>query len=267
MFSTKEFIAASRAFVCVRLETFESKEHQDMVRELLNGRFVNTAFCILAPDGKKRLSRAGRSPAMGFGIRQSEDPDPEEVKKVNARVIEAMNGVAKKYPAQGNAADAVMVDFHSFEQALNVSSGDQRLLVFAVTAEEQNGELKKNMQKVANRPDVMGRYHFDFSASTDTKWSEVMEGSKSKAGIFIIQSDEFGQKGKVLAELPLSSSPEAIRRELDQANKKYAAFETRKHYGKHVEKGRRTGVKYEDAMPWGEDRDADGKIDKRRGRR
>lgn len=237
-----------------------------MVREMLNGKFVNTAFCILAPDGKKRLTRAGRSPAMGFGIRQSPDPDPEEVKKVNARVLEAMNGIAKKYPSKGSVADTVMVDFHSFEQALNVSSGDQRLLVFTVAAEKQREALKKNLQKVANHPDVIGRYHFDFAATVDAKWSDVIEGDKAKTGIFIIQSDEFGQAGKVLTELPLGSSDEKIRAALAKANQHYAATETRKHYGKHVEKGRRTGVKYEDAMPWGEDRDADGKIDERRER-
>ena len=238
-----------------------------MVRELLNGKFVNTAFCVLAPDGKKRLSRAGRSPAMGFGIRERHDAGSDEEEKVNASVIAAMNDIAKQYPAKGKSEDAVMEDFHSFEQALNVSSGDQRLLVFTVADEKQTESLKKRMKKVANYQDVLGRYHFDFATPTDVKWSEAIEGNKEGTGFFIIQPDEFGQKGKVLAELPLSSSPETIRGELDQANKKYAASETRKHYGKHVEKGRRTGVKYEDAMPWGEDRDADGKIDKRRGRR
>lgn len=238
-----------------------------MVRKLMGGKFVNTAFCIFAPDGKKKLTRVGRSPAMGFGVRQSADPDPEEVKKVNARVIDAMYGIAKKYPPQANLAEAVVVDFHSFEQALNVSSGDQRLLVFAVATEQQHATLKRKMQKVANHPDVIGRYHFDFSSSTDVRWSEVVDGDQAKSGIFIIQSDEFGQKGKVLAELSLNSAADSIRAVLAVENKKYAASETRKHYGKHVAKGRRTGVKYEDAMPWGEDRDGDGKIDPRRQRR
>jgi len=265
LFSTKEFIAASRAYVCVRLETFESKEHQDMVRDLMEGRFVNTAFCILAPDGKKRLSRSGRSPAMGFGIKQGNGA--EEVEKVNARVIETMAGIAKEYPAKGAEAAAEVVDFHSFEQALNVSSGDQRLLVFSVAPDAQQAEVKKTMQKVANHSEVIGRYHFDFSSASDAKWSEVVEGDKQKSGIFIIESGEFGQTGKSVGELPLGSSPEQIRTALAKANKDYAATQTRKNYAEHVKKGRQTGVKYEDAMPWGEDRDADGKIDQSRGKR
>ena len=238
-----------------------------MVRDLLKGKFVNTAFCILGPDGKKRLSRAGRSPAMGFGIRQSDEPDAVEVKKVNARVIEAMKGIAKKYPVKGSALDTELVDFHSFEQALNVSSGDQRLLVFSVAPEAQQATVKKSMQKVANHAEVIGRYHFDFSVVADAKWAEVIEGDKQKTGIFIIQPGEFGQTGKAVAELPLGASAEKIRAALTKANQQYAATETRKHYGEHVKKGRHTGVKYEDAMPWGEDRDGDGKIDERRGGR
>ena len=237
-----------------------------MVRGLLDGKFVNTAFCVLAPDGEKQLSRAGRSPAMGLGIRQGPDPDPAEIEKVNAAVIEEMRGIAKMYPAKGKAADAELVDFHSFEQALNVSSGDQRLLVFSVASEKQQKMVKKKLQKVANHPDVIGRYHFDFSAATDAKWSDAIDGDQAKTGIFIIQPGEFGQTGKTLAELPLGSDDEQIRTALTKANQHYASSETRKHYGEHVEKGRREGVTYKDAMPWGEDRDADGKIDERRGR-
>ena len=128
MFATKEFIEASRDFVCVRLESFESKEHQEMVRKLLNGRFVNTAFCVFAPDGKTRLSRAGRNPLVGLGIhRRPEVSTDEQVKIDNAKAIRAMRVIAKKYSAKADLAEALVGDFHSFKQSLNVSSGDQRL--------------------------------------------------------------------------------------------------------------------------------------------
>jgi hypothetical protein len=44
LFSQKEFIEASRSFVCVRLESYENEEHQKMVRSFLDGRFENTAL-------------------------------------------------------------------------------------------------------------------------------------------------------------------------------------------------------------------------------
>ncbi|BDS07463.1 hypothetical protein NT6N_25030 [Oceaniferula spumae] len=267
MFSTKEFIDASRAFVCVRLESFESKENQDMVRKFLNGRFENTAFCILAPDGKTRLSGTGRSPQMGFGIRGRPEAGGPEAKAQNALVIESMEKIAKKYPTKADSASAVVEDFNSFKQSLNVSSGDQRLLVFVVAPEKQRNSLKKDLQVVANHQDVLGRFHFDFADNTDAKWSDVIDGDQSKTGIFVIHPGEFGQKGKVMAELPLTSEAKTIRETLAKANKAYAASETRKVYSEHVQKGRKEGVKYEDNMPWGEDRDADGKIDERPARR
>lgn len=232
-----------------------------MVREFLNGRFENTAFCILAPDGKKRLSGTGRSPRQGFGIGRS-SPDGQ-----NAEVIEKIEEVTAKYPAKGRVADAVVQDFHSFKQALNIASGDQRLLVFAVAPKKERAGLKKSLQAVANHPDVIGRYHFDFADTIDAKWSDVIEGDQHKTGIFIIRSGQFGQDGKVVAELPLDTKPEKLIATLEQANQKFSQSEQRKVYSEHIREGRAEGVHYEDNIPWGEDRDADGKIDERRHRR
>lgn len=232
-----------------------------MVREFLNGRFENTAFCILAPDGKTRLSRPGRSPQMGFGLGRGGDPEDNDAS------IQKMEAIAKKYPVKASVTSAVVPDFHSFKQALNITSGDQRLLVFAVAAKKHRGAVRKTIQQVANHPDAEGRYHYDFADTPDAEWSKKVEGDRNKTGIFIIRADEFGQEGMAIAELPLASNPAEILSVLGKANKDFATTEKRKVYSDHVSKGRRTGVKYEDNMPWGEDRDADGKIDERRKRR
>lgn len=168
-----------------------------MEGEFLNGRFENTAFCILAPDGKKRLSGTGRSPRQAFRVGRS-SPDGQ-----NAAVIEKIEEVTAKYPAKGRKADAVVQNFHSFKQALNIASGDQRLLVFVVAAKKERSGLKKSLQAVANHSDVIGRYHFDFADALDAKWSDVTEGNQHKTGIFIIRAGQFGQDGKVVAELSI----------------------------------------------------------------
>lgn len=250
----------------MRLESFESKEHQDRIREFLNGRFENTAFCILSPDGEKRLSGTGRSPQMGFGIRGRPVVGGPDEKEYNQKAIGEMEKIAARYPAKAGVAAAVVQDFHTFKQALNVASGDQRLLVFTVAAKKDRAGLKKSMRQVANHPGALGRFHYDFADTVDAQWSKVVRGDRNKTGIFIIRSGEFGQDGQVMAELPLTSSAGVILSELAEANKDFAATEKRKVYSEHVEKGRREGVKYQDNMPWGEDRDADGKIDARRGR-
>src|SRR5258708_38009543 len=67
--SQPEVIAASRQFVCVRLATYEdpleAKFTQALVRTR-SGEVENTAFCLLAPDGKKKLSRSARGTEQGY---------------------------------------------------------------------------------------------------------------------------------------------------------------------------------------------------------
>src|SRR4051812_2919162 len=61
--SQSAVIAASRAFVCVRLATYEDPLESKFVKALVrtgSGEVENTAFCLLAPDGKKKLSRSAR---------------------------------------------------------------------------------------------------------------------------------------------------------------------------------------------------------------
>ena len=87
-----------------------------MVRELLQGRFENTAFCVFAPDGKTRLSGTGRSPLNGLGVNRRPSVKSEKEAKVdNAKAIRAMNAIVKKYPAKADLSDALVSDFHSFK--------------------------------------------------------------------------------------------------------------------------------------------------------
>ena len=239
-----------------------------MVRKLLKGRFENTAFCVFAPDGKTRLSGTGRSPLNGLGVNRRPSVKSEKEAKVdNAKAIRAMNAIVKKYPAKADLSDALVSDFHSFKQSLNVSSGDQRLLVYTVGAKNELKSLKNILQKVANDEKIIGRFHYDFFSEGDQKWSEVIEGESSPTGIYVIQPGEFGQSGNVVAEFSLDSSLDAIRTSLIEANTNYAASEERKNYAEHRKKARSAGITYEDNMPWGEDRDGDGVIDERKSSR
>jgi hypothetical protein len=264
LFSQKEFIDASRDFVCVRLESYESEEHQKMVRSFLNGRFENTAFCLLAPDGVERLSGTGRSPAMGLraGRRGGRGAGGNDL------VVDAMKGIAGKYSTKGKSDEIVVQDFHTFKQSLNVASGDQRLLLYVVAPESEREGLRKSLRPVLSDRDVIGRFHTDFAGEeSDADWRKVIDGATSKAGLFIIRSDKFGQKGSVMAGLPLDAESKEIKSALLSANAKFAKSETRKVYSEHVSEGRRQQVYFENAMPYGEDRDGDGEIDhKGRGR-
>lgn len=259
MFSTKEFIEASRAFVCVRLETFESKAHEELVRKILNGRFANTSFCILAPDGETRLTAAGRGPRTILGAKgrgPSAEPGTTE------EVIQAMAEITAEFPVEGDPGEMTLQDFHSFRQALNVASGDQRLLLFVAATPGDLGKTRSTLQPVFAREDIIGRFHLDFaSAATDASWAESVSDTRAKSGYFIIQADSFGQKGKTIAQLPLTADQTAVANALLAANDLFARSGKRKIYSEHVAEGRREDIFFENEIPYGEDRDGDGKVD------
>ena len=264
----KDFIQASRNFVCVRLETYESEEYKDLMRSLADGKLANTTFCILKPDGKTKLTSVGRAPEMvlirGFRVQSDAQKAQSE-----AKVTAEMEKISAKYPAKSSSSSALVQDFHSFKQSLNVASGDQRLLVFVVAPEQQREKLKSHIAKVANNKDIVGKFHFDFAGNNDAQWSKVISGDKNKTGIFIIKSGQFGLDGSVLRELPLDASSYHIYEALRSANRDFAKTEERKVYSEHVKAGRKQNINYQTDAAAGEDKDGDGKIDTRpeRGRR
>lgn len=261
MFSQNDFIAATRDFVCVRLESYESEEHQKLVRSFLRGAFANTAFCILAPDGETRLSRSGRGPSSLLGRRGGSAQDQDAV-------IEALNEIAADFREKGSRSMAVVPDFHSTRQALNVASGDQRLLLLTVAPEGSRQQVSDTLQAVLNDEDVLGKFHHDFAdKEADREWASLLKGAKTKAGYFVVRADAFGVQGEVLAELSLTSTASSLRKALQKANTTFALTEKRKVYRQHVRDGKRQGIHFENGMPYGEDRDGDGVIDKKKRRR
>lgn len=241
-----------------------------MVRSFLGGRFENTAFCILAPDGEERLSGTGRSPGMALqrdGARGRRGPRPEG-EAGHEMVIEAMKKIASKYPAQGESGQMVLQDFHSFRQALNVASGDQRLLLAVAASEEESARLRKSLRPVMSGSEILGRFHVDFlDEEADGGWHDAVEGAGGDAGLYVIRADSFGLEGSVVKSLPLDVDSADLSKALLAANASFAEDESRKVYRDHVRAGRSQGVFFENEMPYGEDRDGDGEIDHRGGRR
>lgn len=254
MFSAKEFIEASRNFVCVRLETYESKEHEALIRKLYGGKYTNTVFCVLAPDGETKLTRAHRAPGIVLGNGRPGQGDSTE------KVVQSMAKILEEYPPKGDAAQAVLQDFNSYKQGLNVASSDQRLLI--VVAGEKQETAKPALQKVLNGKEMIGRFHLDFVDAEVDKELAIKPKDKVVAdGIMIIQPDQYGQVGTLLKALPLTATDSEIAAALTRANQQYAEVEQRKNYYEHVKQGRADGIDYANVIPYGEDRDGDGEID------
>lgn len=228
----------------MRIDSYETKEHQEYVRTFLDGRFENSAFCLLAPNGQDWLTRGGRGPEMVLGERSS---------------VIRMKTVAAKYPDRKDGSQALMQDFFSVRQALNVASADQRVLVLVNGSSKQIDSLRTSLQSVANDKRIVGRFHFDFDTSDD--WHKQIEGRKLDAGILLVRPGEFGLDGTVMSDLPLDTSSAEIIKAMLTANSEFARTTKKKVYSSHVSKGTRLGVYFESVVPYGEDRDGDGKID------
>ena len=253
MFSNSDVIDATRKFVCVRIDSYESEENQEIVRSYLNGRFANTAFCILAPDGKTRLLRGSRGPNQSF--RNTDE------------LVSKLKSVAENYESRGDVSQSTVPDFNSFRLALNVASADQRVLVLLAAPEDQLAATEKRMRPLAWHSKVQGRFQFDLESGNSWK-APLSQAADAKPGIYLIKPDTFGLHGEVLERLDLNAEPKTILEAMSKANTAYAKTTAKKIYNTHVQEGRSKGKRIELAMPFGEDRDGDGEIDqRRRGRR
>ena len=113
---------------------------------------------------------------------------------------------------------------------------------------------------------MIGKFHYDFESDAET-WSKVLTGDTSTSQIKIIVPDAYGQEGKIVKSLPLNTPTEELKKALLAANETFVETTEKKNYNTHVKEGRRLGVEWTMPMEYGEDRDGDGKIDHRGGRR
>ena len=226
-----------------------------MVRSLLNGTYANTAFCMFDPQGDQRLSRSGRSPSQVIGRRSFDSNDA---------VIKEMKRIASLYQPKSDGV-AELQDFLSFRQALNVASADQRLLVFVNADKTAVEKLSPTLKKLFADKDIVGRFHLDLAGKEDAQWSKVIAGAQSDPAINVIRAGKFGLDGTTVNRLSLDTPLEKLKKELLAENKKFSEAETRKDYSDHVRAGRRQGIEYKTEIPYGEDRNGDGKIDGRSG--
>ena len=246
MFSDPDVIKASRKFICVRIDSYESEENQNIVRSHLGGRFENTAFCVIAPDGEERLTRSGRG--------------PQHI----SRDFDDIVAIADRYKSRGDILNSHIPDFNSFALALNVSSADQKILLLIAGDEDEIVAAGKRIRSVVWNKNVMGRFNYDFE-SDSSSWTGPLSSKSKGSGFHLIRPGEFGLEGQIVMSLSLNASNSNLLKAMVVANRDYAKSTKKKVYSSHVVEGRRQGKRIEMAVPFGEDRDGDGKIDHRAG--
>lgn len=230
--SRPEVVKASRKFVCVRLTTYEDKDEAKFLKAFdvtRSGEVENTVFTILSPDGKKRLTGAGRSARMVF-----DDA---------AEMAGTMNKLAARYTKVKDENTLPLVG--TVRLAVNVASCDNQPLVVLVGKDAKSlAALEKSVSTLAWGKEFVGR--FVYASTTDVKTLSAITGVKAGSSILVVQPDQYGQKGKVLAQTS-EASAENMTKALRDALKTFKA--TSKTFRSHVRAGHEAGVFWETAIP------------------
>jgi hypothetical protein len=230
--SRPEVIAASRDFVCVRLATYEDRVEAKFVQGLVrthSSELENTAFCLLAPDGKKKLSRSARG--------------TEQVYDDAAAMAADMRRVVGQYSPKAAPSELPLVA--NPRLALDVAAADGLPLVVIVGKDA--AARQRTLERIARlawTEGFIGRFVY---AEGSVKDVLGVSGISIDAGVVVIAPDKFGQKGTVLRQLGAEAPAERITEALRGATDEYKA--SPKTFQAHVREGQRLGVFWETRVP------------------
>lgn len=205
--SRPQVIAAARQFVCVRLTTYEDEAEATFSKYVFSpggGDIQNTTFAILAPDGKTKLTRAGRGTRGIFS-------DAADMAK-------QMTAIAAKYPADPKAADGVppLPVTLTARLGVDVAAADGLPLVAVLAKDDAaRAKLSATVAKLAWSEPFFGKLIYCEARAVDDL--PKVEGLKASDGVVLIAPDAFGMSGKVMAQLPADATPEAISKAMTAA--------------------------------------------------
>ncbi len=170
-------VTASRNFVCVRPQTYEDQAEAELLLSLFQGRsgvLENTVFCVLDPDGRRTLTRPGRSPQMRWD-------EADAFATWLARTFEAYASKAKPLEALPLHEDLSL--------GLNVAACD--LAPLAVLYARRERDLKALVERAARLSRI----------------EEALRAVRAKAefgldleeGLTLVQPDAYGRSPKALS--------------------------------------------------------------------
>jgi hypothetical protein len=184
--SHSDVIAASRQFVCARLITYEDADEGLFLKQMCrtrSGELENSAFCILAPDGKTKLVNAGREMNRDYSSAKGMADDMARI----------MAGYHPKASIGGLPLTA------DVRIGLDVASSDLQLFVVVVSKDaEKRKTWEAALAKLAWSDEFVGR--FVYASTYEPKDLSIIEGVRDSSSLLVIQPDKFGVKGKTLAQ-------------------------------------------------------------------
>lgn len=241
--SKPEVIAASRAFVCIRLATYESESEAALLKRVFRGRsgqLENTVFAILSPDGKRPLVRSGRSP--GFAFFGAEDVAARQMART-------MNRIAGQFQARRKqqAAARPLPTLANLRLAINVAACDNQPLVVAYSPKAgERKQLEQRLARLAWSDDFIGQFLY-VSVGDAKAFRQLGGNAQAEAGVYIVEPGEFGTQAEVVARIPASADAVKLSDGLTLAVVTHQKRE--RDVVQHTRSGRRQGIFWKTEIP------------------
>jgi len=235
--SDEKVVEASRSFVCIRLATYENKEEAEFMKDLYktrSGVLENTTFGILSPDGKEKLTATGRGPFHAY--------------RNNDQMAAGMNRIAARYPGAKQAAWSAnsLPQMKNLDLGLNVAASDNLPLIVSIAdSEKQLADFHAELLPLAWSESLAGQ--FIYASVLDKSELKPIKGTEEGNSIIVVEPDQFGLSGKVLAQFEAGTSRQKIRSTLLEVIESFP----RKHkdHDSHVRIGIQLGIEWESVIP------------------
>lgn len=217
------------------MATYEDAGEAKFLENIFTGRsgqLENTVFVMLAPDGKKPLSQAGRGPQMAF---RSPQLMTREMKKL-----------AKRYPPQDVSGAPLLPQMKNFRLGLNVAECDARpLVVCLATDEAEMKAMQDKLSPLSFSDELCGR--FNYASVNDPEELKTITGDKPANGFLVISPGEFGTAGAIQFTLAAAAPAAEISKQLNAFADQFQRRD--KEHRKHVRKGQQNNVDWQTEIP------------------
>jgi hypothetical protein len=208
-----------------------------MVRELMDGELLNTAFAVFAPDGQTRLTTKARSVRLAFGRRSTET---------------GLLQIARRYPGRDLDDPPLTPDFSSVREAVNIAACDERPLVIAWGKDENDRKaIEAQLRALAWSSEFVGRVHWDLSVGEGFR-DYVPNGTAGTRGVIIVQPEPYGRTAQVIGAIDLDLTLKDQQWVLRNAVERFERSFEKLPYEEHVEKGKTLGVVWKEAIRMGD---------------
>ena len=210
--------------------TYESASEAEVLRWVFSdrdGTLRNTSFGILSSDGKRKLSRTGRSPSMVY--------------RTTEGFVDALREIADEQSTEKKKAIEALPTLPDLRVALDVAAADLRpLIVVHATKAKARLQLEDVLQRAAWSEDFIGRFRY---VVVDDEELEAFDDLKLEAGISIVQAEAYGRSGEVLSHVASPKSEANLAEVLAQGLERFDS--EAKRVREHLRKGEREGIEWE----------------------